>query len=158
MLISMGSNNIVNLDNVTNVLVDEKNKKIIFNMNYSVRIDTIITSDYTYWKYESDEDVNKVKKVLRECSFIEPNNPTNRWVNMKNVASIKVDEKTLKVIYNLSCSITHPEDSRAIKQGELDHVDARLTSDYVFIKFDSMHDFSEYVGHIYNNSKFIELS
>lgn len=139
------NNSIVNLDNVTNVLIDDKNKKVIFNMKYSVRLENVFTADYVYWRYEHEDEKELFIEKLISANFIQPNLPTNRWVNPMNVASIKIDEGSLKVIFNLTCSITHPEDVRAIKNGDIDHIDARVTSDYVFIKFDDIQDFDKFV-------------
>lgn len=169
MLIQYGDNRIVNLSNVSNILVEESRNKIIFNMNYSVKIfggktedievidvdgledileesirtgvvpnlqtrtirhviqEAKYTPDYTYWEYSSEEEKNEIIKLiegkLRESSWIFPENPTLRYVNLDCVSSISFDDRNNRIIFNLNYHVTHPKD------------DTKLTSDYVFWNF-----------------------
>lgn len=144
MFIRYQNNPIINLDNVSNVFIDRKESKVIFNMNYAIRITSdTITSDYVSWKYENlDEIVNLLNDVLKRAKFIIPNNIYNRYVNPKCVASIKIEEANKKVIFNLNSTVTHPMDASSDynkKSGK-----QRLTSDFVFIKFNNTDEFYEY--------------
>lgn len=141
MFIRYQNNPIINLDNVSNVFIDRKESKVIFNMNYAIRITSdTITSDYVSWKYDNlDEIVNLLNDVLKRAKFIIPNNIYNRYVNPKCVASIKIEEANKKVIFNLNSTVTHPMDIDVKRNGK-----QRLTSDFVFIKFNNTDEFYEY--------------
>ena len=141
MFIRYQNNPIINLDNVSNVFIDRKESKVIFNMNYAIRITSdTITSDYVSWKYDNlDEIVNLLNDVLKRAKFIIPNNIYNRYVNPKCVASIKIEESNKKVIFNLNSTVTHPMDIDVKRNGK-----QRLTSDFVFIKFNNTDEFYEY--------------
>lgn len=169
MLIQYGENRIVNLTNVSNIFVEEAKKKVIFNMNYSVKIfggkteeievieaqeleeileeairtgkvpqfytktvknivqEAKLTPDYTYWDYETEEEkkeiVDLIESKLRESSWIFPENPTLRYVNLDCVSSISFDDRNNRIIFNLNYHVSHPKD------------DTKLTSDYVFWNF-----------------------
>lgn len=133
----------VNLDNVSNIFIDRKTQKIIFNMNYSVRLNGNLTSDYEYWHYtDLNEILPRLEDILEKQGFILPNNTFNRYVNPNCVSSFKIDEKNKKVIFNLNSTVTHPEDTRLKEDAQ------RYTSDFVFIKFTNADEFEEYVEKI----------
>ena len=133
----------VNLDNVSNIFIDRKTQKIIFNMNYSVRLNGNLTSDYEYWHYtDLSEILPRLEDILEKQGFILPNNTFNRYVNPNCVSSFKIDEKNKKVIFNLNSTVTHPEDTRLKEDAQ------RYTSDFVFIKFTNADEFEEYVEKI----------
>ena len=133
----------VNLDNVSNIFIDRKTQKIIFNMNYSVRLNGNLTSDYEYWHYtDLSEVLPRLEDILEKQGFILPNNTFNRYVNPKCVSSFKIDEKNKKVIFNLNSTVTHPEDTRLKEDAQ------RYTSDFVFIKFTNADEFEDYVEKI----------
>jgi hypothetical protein len=152
MFIRHKNNSIVNLENVSNVFIDRKDSKVIFNMNYSVKLGKTLTPDYTYWYFDDlDEMVKSLDTVLGEYGFITPNNIYNRYVNPNCVASIKIDDVSFKVIYNLNSTVTHPVDNRKINNGsEIPLHKQSLTSDFVFIKFNNSEDFYDYCEKIDN--------
>jgi hypothetical protein len=143
MILVYKGNPAINLDNVSNVYFDRNNSKIVFNMNTSCKLNGNYSADYTYWEYVSGEDdvIDRVSDILESEGFIVPNNMYNRFVNPKSVTSFKVDENKLKVIYNLKCTVTHPEDVK--KRLPVDR--QRLTSDFVFIKFRDEDEFYDYI-------------
>jgi hypothetical protein len=147
MLIKHKNNPIINLNNVSNVFIDRKSNKVVFNMSHSVKLTDVITADYEYWTYT---DINEIQeylhKALTSSGFIEPNNIYNRYVNMSKVSSIKTDDRTFKVIYNLACTVTHPDDVKKIKAGmSIPLNKQRLTSDFVFIRFNSADEYYDYM-------------
>jgi len=146
MLIRYNNNPIVNLDNVSNVFIDRKNNKVIFNMNYSVKLGEKMTADYEYWNYENlEEIVSVLDNTLEKAGFITPNSVYNRYVNSNCISSIKVDERNLKIIYNLNSTVTHPDDSKKIDKGiNIPLHKQRLTSDFVFIRFTNIEDYYDY--------------
>ena len=150
MFIKYGNNPIVNLSNVSNVFIDRKNNKVIFNMNYSVKLSDVTTSDYEYWHFNNIDDIYKeLNERLEISGFIVPNNIYNRYVNPNCVSSIKIDENSLKVIFNLNSTVTHPEDARKISMGDRNIIPKqRMTSDFVFIKFNNNDEFYEYCEQI----------
>ena len=157
MFIKYKDNAIINLDNVSNVFVDRKDNKVIFNMNYAVKVVTsngslskTLTPDYVYWKFNDlDEILKVIDETLRRAKFIIPNNIYNRYVNPKCISSIKIDEPNKKVIFNLNSTVTHPVDASKIAQGEdIPLHKQQLTSDFVFIKFNNIDEFYEYCEQI----------
>jgi len=146
MLIRYNNNPIVNLDNVSNVFIDRKNNKVIFNMNYSDKLGEKMTADYEYWNYENlEEIVSVLDNTLEKAGFITPNSVYNRYVNSNCISSIKVDERNLKIIYNLNSTVTHPDDSKKIDKGiNMPLHKQRLTSDFVFIRFTNIEDYYDY--------------
>ena len=146
MLIKHENNPIVNLQNVSNIFVDRKNNKVIFNMNYSVKLREKVTADYEYWNYSDLQTLLEyLDPILEQNGFILPNNIYNRYVNSNCISSIKVDDRKMKVIYNLNCTVTHPDDAKKIDGGiNIPLNKQRMTSDFVFIKFNSQDDFYDY--------------
>jgi hypothetical protein len=150
MFIKYENNNIVNLENVSNVFIDRKNGKVIFNMNYTVKLYDTMTADYEYWYFDNlEEIVSLLDDSLSRAGFITPNNIYNRYVNPKCISSIKIDDRNMKVIYNLNTTVTHPDDARKCSQGDkIPLHKQRLTSDFVFIKFNNADEFYDYCEQI----------
>lgn len=150
MFIRHTDNTLINLENVSNIFIDRKNNKVIFNMNYAVKLGDTITPDYEYWYFdELNEMVSSLNDTLERAGWILPNNIYNRYVNPKCVSSIKIDDRNLKVIYNLNATVTHPDDVRKISGGmNIPLQKQRLTSDFVFIKFNNADEFYDYCEQI----------
>lgn len=150
MFIKYKGNAIINLTNVSNVFIDRKNNKVIFNMNYTVKLSDALTPDYEYWFFDDLEEIVKIiDDALIRAKFITPNNIYNRYVNPKCVASIKIDDRNKKVIFNLNSTVTHPDDARKIADGQnIPLHKQKLTSDFVFIKFNNTDEFYEYCEQI----------
>jgi len=150
MLIRYNNEPIINLDNVSNVFIDRKNNKIIFNMNYAVKLNGNLSADYQYWHYKDDEFdklLISLEKVLIYHNFIVPNSIYNRYVNTKCISSIKIDYNNLKVIFNLNATVSHPEDVR----NKVKFEKQRFTSDFVFIKFRNEDEFYDYIEQFEND-------
>jgi hypothetical protein len=143
-LIGHKNKKIVNLDNISNIYIDEKQDgtgKMIFNMNYSVKIfDNKYTPDYVYWnfddEYEMVEIKNFIESKLNTCkNWIFPMEFGQRYVNLNNVSSIVIDSKQQRnrVIFNFNYNVTHPKDVN------------KLTSDFVFFNFSNISKYNYFL-------------
>lgn len=138
MFIGYGQEKKVNLNNVSNIYIDENNRdgKVIFNMNYSVKIfGDKYTPDYVYWKFNNDSELQDIKDLIQEntkTGWIKPQEIGQRYVNTSCISSIGVDEYKNRVIFNLNYNVTHPKDDR------------KLTSDFVFFNFSSKESYNSF--------------
>jgi len=128
----------VNLDNVSNIYIEDINGdkgKVIFNMNYSVKIfGDKYTPDYVYWMYSNREELLKITSLIEEFTtdWVKPVEPGHRYVNPTCISSIGFDENKNRVIFNLNYNVTHPKDDR------------KLTSDFVFYNFSDKEKFLDF--------------
>ena len=135
MFIKYKDEKIVNLDNVSNIFVDEKGQKVIFNMSYSVKIfGNKITPDYVYWPYNNLSELNDIKKkfLYNIGTWIHPIEEGQRYVNTNCISSIVTDEYKNRVIFNLNYNISHPKEEN------------KLTSDFVFFNFDNRESYQKF--------------
>ena len=136
--IKNGTDKIVNLANVSNIYIDlhdNNSGKVIFNMNYSVKIfGDKITPDYVYWNFGNFEALQSMKSLIEKNieNWIYPQEPGQRYVNPKCVSSIGMDNYKNRVIFNLNYNVTHPTKSD------------KLTSDFVFFNFPTKHKFENF--------------
>lgn len=132
MFIKYGQEKKVNLNNVSNIYIDENTRdgKVIFNMNYSVKIfGDKYTPDYVYYPFSNEKELNTIKNIINmginEEEWILPQEQGQRYVRKDCISSISTDEYKNRVIFNLNYNISHPKD-----------ID-KLTSDFVFFNFSS---------------------
>jgi len=131
---------IVNLGNVSNIFIDnheDGSGKVIFNMNYSVKIfSNKFTPDYVYWNYQTEEELNEVKGIfmpfIDAMSWVKPEENGQRYINTQCISSISIDENKNRVIFNLNYNVTHPKDNN------------KLTSDFVFFNFSDKEAFNNF--------------
>jgi hypothetical protein len=131
---------IVNLGNVSNIFIDnheDGSGKVIFNMNYSVKIfSNKFTPDYVYWNYQTEEELNEVKGIfmpfIDAMSWVKPKENGQRYINIQCISSISIDENKNRVIFNLNYNVTHPKDNN------------KLTSDFVFFHFSDKEAFNNF--------------
>lgn len=142
MFLKHKNNKIINTDNVSNIFVDTNNDgsgKIIFNMNYSVKIfGDKFTPDYVYWIFDNIEDLNTIKSSLERIfikteTWIFPAESNQRYVNLNCVSSIAIDDFKNRIIFNLNYNISHPKNHN------------QLTSDFVFMDFSTKDKFNDYL-------------
>ena len=137
---------VVNLANVSNIHIDKGSSgKIIFNMNYSVKIfDNKTTPDYVYWEFGSQEEKEEKTATflphLINMGWITPFEEGQRYVNSTCISSIGFDEYKNRVIFNLNYNVTHPKDS------------SKLTSDFVFFNFSSVEKYTSFVDAMIGNT------
>jgi hypothetical protein len=138
-------NKVINLNNVSNIHIDEGNEgKIIFNMNYSVKIfGNKVTPDYVYWEFNSEEEKSKMTEqflpYLTNLGWIAPFEEGQRYVNSNCISSIGFDDYKNRVIFNLNYNVTHPKDDR------------KLTSDFVFFNFSTNKKYNDFVDAMLGN-------
>jgi len=135
--ISFKQEKIVNLENVSNIYIDNKDGqgKVIFNMNYSVKIfDNKFTPDYVYWSFNSDNDLECIKRIILLLieDWIQPVEDGQRYINTTCISSIGIDDYKNRVIFNLNYNVTHPKDYN------------KLTSDFVFFNFKDRENFTNF--------------
>jgi hypothetical protein len=110
---------IVNLDNVSNINIVEKEEggKIFFNMNHSIRIfGTKLTSDYIAWKYNSKSELGEILASISTTlnKWIQPSKKGERFLNPKSVSSIYFDDYNLKAVFNLNFAVSSNTDNSDI--------------------------------------------
>lgn len=136
MLIKYKDNKILNLKNVSNIFVDldyDGAGKVIFNMNYSVKIfGGKITPDYVYWLFSSRKELEEIKNIFEPkiSGWIFPKALDQRYINPSCVSSIVTDKYKNRVIFNLNYAISHPKD-----------INNKMTSDFVFFNFESFEEY-----------------
>jgi hypothetical protein len=140
LFIKYNNEKMVNLDNVSNIFIDVKHDnsgKVIFNMNYSVKIFAgKITPDYVYWNFRNLEELEKIRESFSDKvrDWILPMERGQRYVNRKCISSIGTDESKNRVILNLNYNVSHPKD------------DKKLTSDFVFFNFTSREKYNNFIN------------
>ena len=142
MFLRYSNEKIVNLDNVSNIFIDDNNMtnggKVIFNMNYSVKIfGEKVTPDYVYWKFSNDIELKSITDILYanlRANWIKPAEEGQRFVNTKCISSIGTDEHKNRVIFNLNYNVTHPKDAR------------KLTSDFAFFNFNTETEYNTFLN------------
>lgn len=143
---------LVNLQNVSNVKLIEEKNKVIFNMNYSIKLneptlpysqsaliskskETKAISDYAYWtgntKNEYNSYIEEINNNIYFCTnFVETPNK-QAYVNVNEISSLKYFDHDYRVIFNLS----HPVSFKN-KDG--------LTSEFVLANCENKKQFYEY--------------
>lgn len=148
-LIGFQNQKIINLGNVSNIYVDDKGpgergSKVIFNMNYSVKIfNGKFTPDYVYWSYNTKDELESILKLVNDNTknWIQPIEQGQRYLNPDYIASVTVDINKTRVIFNLNYNVTHPKDIN------------KLTSDFVFYDFVQIQNYKNFVDSIVNQTK-----
>jgi len=149
-MIAYKDNRMVNLDNVSRIIVNIekdpitfmiKSRKIIFNLNYSVSIDENSmrqTADYINWFVKNDRELEDVLKYIEskmDSNFIKIGNSKSNYINLKNVSSIKTNYDRGKITFNYNYSMLLREDDGFV-------------ADYDCLFVDDMEDFEDYVKKI----------
>jgi len=139
--ISYKDNKIINIDNVSNIAIDNcsNNKKVIFNLGYSIKVfDGKVTSDYVYWKFDSDielkEIVNRFLPKIRH--WIHPAYDNHHYINPSSISSIKFEDRKYRVIFNLNYSTSIPN-----------NID-KITGDFEFFDFNDYKDYTEFCEYV----------
>jgi hypothetical protein len=143
-LIGFKNQKIINLNNVSNIYLDESGQKVIFNMDYSVKIfNNKFTPDYVYWTYEDEDEATQILDLLslNTKDWILPAERGQRYLNPKFISSITLDTNKTRVIFNLNYNVTHPKDIN------------KLTSDFVFYDFANIKNYQTFVDSIINQTK-----
>lgn len=143
--IGFKSQKIINLGNVSNIYIDTGGQKVIFNLNYSIKIfNGKFTPDYVYWKYDSAKELQEIQDLLLENTkgWILPAEAGQRYLNPKYVASVTLDVNKTRVIFNLNYNVTHPKDIN------------KLTSDFVFYDFASLAIYETFIKNITSQVKY----
>jgi len=141
-LLKSGDSKIVNLNQVSNIGVDTKKLRIIFNLKYSINVFDKFTPDYVYFEYKDYNELKKAYNNLLELvrdDFLISKNENQRLVSKKCVSSINIIPEQKRIIFNLNYGITHPNDSE------------KITSDFVFWTFKNDENFQKEVENL-NNS------
>lgn len=101
MNIQVVNNRVINLENVSTIKVDEVKERIYFNMNFAIQNSNgTYIQDYVYVK-NTEDTLNSIINNLNTCAgFIKYDK--NKWVNLKQISSMKYDKESKRIIMNLS--------------------------------------------------------
>ena len=86
---------IVNLLNVSSFKLHRTKNRIIFNMNYSIKINSKITSDYVYFDFDNSNAMYEMFEGIKQNYYFREkfirleNGYDGIWVNRDNISSIK---------------------------------------------------------------------
>jgi hypothetical protein len=132
---------IINLKNVSNINILEK--RIIFNMNYSIEIfKNKFISDYVYWDALNLDDLDENLKKLFLNDYFNKNFfkklDGKGFINKNEISSIKFDKNKNRVIFNLSHPVTF-KDSKSIE---------KLTSEFVYVNCNTIDKYNLYINNI----------
>ena len=110
-------NKIVNMDSVTNVVVEEN--KLIFNLDYSVSLDSNpdkIIADYVYMNFINISEYNDILEKIGTLGWLDSEfgnydfndnyRANNRIVNPKMISFVKFEERKQRIILNLRTSVS----------------------------------------------------
>lgn len=142
-------NMLVNLQNVCNINIknDSYKKRIIFNMNYNIEINTNnglkMISDYVYWDSHSETHiVDSVEELYNNDyfvnNFIHQGSPKKGYININEISSIKYSPHKNRVIFNLSHPISFVDYDKSVK----------VTSEFIFVDFNTTNELNDYVEYI----------
>lgn len=129
----------VNLKNVSNINID--NNRIIFNMSYNINISSNKQiSDYVYWEGDAN-DLDARIHIIESNSYFNGNfirKIKGGYININEVSSVKILDKKMRVIFNLSHPVTFKD-----YQGNL-----KLTSEFVYVDASHEKEFNQYVNYV----------
>ena len=144
-MIGFKENKIVNLSNVSNILLDERNNRVVFNLSNSIKIfNNKFTPDYVYWRYDTDEELQSIVELIEssEIDWIMPIEAGQHYISTDHIATITTDSNnSLRVIFNLNSSVTHPKDPE------------KVISDFVFHDFKDPNNYKDFIEYISSNIK-----
>ncbi len=141
----------VNLDHVSSISFDEKNSRIIFNLDYSVQLDIIdnnrhykkTISDYIYWNtndfIESADNLISYLSAPEFKFFINKPSDNKAYptiINLNKVSSIKFDRERLRIIFNMANSISFKDKNDNYK----------LTGEFIYCDFDDSDSYDKAVS------------
>lgn len=137
---------IINLANVSNINILVDKNRIVFNLNYSIKIDANgkakLISDYVYWDSVNKENLELNIKHLGGNKYFKDNFLTQPsdygFINLNEISSVKFSEKKNRVIFNLS----HPITFKDYDGNE------RITSEFVYVNCKDVNEFKQYVNYV----------
>lgn len=103
-------NQIVNLQNVSTIKLHREKNRIIFNLNYSIRVERNgsekLRADYVYWDFDNAEMLNNVFTKIAKTKFVKENfinlGEGGLLVNKASISSIKFERSSNRLIFNLN--------------------------------------------------------
>ena len=86
---------IVNLANVSSFKLHRTKCRIIFNMNYTIKINSRYSSDYVYFDFDNENSMYEMFEGIKQNHYFREkfirleNGYDGIWVNRDNISSIK---------------------------------------------------------------------
>lgn len=134
MNIQVINNRAINLDKVSTVKVDNVKERIYFNMNFVTQNSNgVFMQDYVYVKL-NDDNLKTISCVM-DSSKVFVKYDKNKWVNIKQVSSMKYDEEAKRIIMNLSNPHTY----------EFPH-GSKVLAEFIYMENATMDDFTNIVN------------
>jgi hypothetical protein len=144
MFLNTGSR-IINLANVSSINIVKEKFRIIFNLNYSIEIQTSAgskhISDYVYWDAITADGLQTNIQYLEKDKFLKMtflSKLNNGYVNINQISSMKFSEKKNRVIFNLSHPVTFKDHENT----------PRVTSEFVYVDCQNLEKFKDYVQYV----------
>lgn len=118
---------IVNLANVSSFKLHRTKCRIIFNMNYTIKINSKYSSDYVYFDFDNEDSMYEMFENIKKDYYFRgrfirlENGYDGIWVNRDNISSIKKvvsnGSYTLIINYNFGESFIDKNGKDGITSG-----------------------------------------
>lgn len=118
---------IVNLANVSSFKLHRTKCRIIFNMNYTIKINSRYSSDYVYFDFDNENSMYEMFENIKKDYYFRgrfirlENGYDGIWVNRDNISSIKKvvsnGSYTLIINYNFGESFIDKNGREGVTSG-----------------------------------------
>ena len=118
---------IVNLLNVSSFKLHRTKNRIIFNMNYTIKINSRYSSDYVYFDFDNENSMYEMFENIKNDYYFRgrfirlENGYDGIWVNRDNISSIKKvvsnGSYTLIINYNFGESFIDKNGREGVTSG-----------------------------------------
>lgn len=118
---------IVNLANVSSFKLHRTKCRIIFNMNYTIKINSRYSSDYVYFDFDNEDSMYEMFENIKKDHYFRgrfirlENGYDGIWVNRDNISSIKKvvsnGSYTLIINYNFGESFIDKNGREGVTSG-----------------------------------------
>lgn len=118
---------IVNLANVSSFKLHRTKNRIIFNMNYTIKINSRYSSDYVYFDFDNENSMYEMFEGIKQNYYFREkfirleNGYDGIWANRDNISSIKKvvsnGSYTLIINYNFGESFIDKNGREGVTSG-----------------------------------------
>jgi hypothetical protein len=137
---------ITNLKNVSDINILTKSNRIVFNLNYNIKLHGKMISDYIYWDSDDAKDMSNKLDYLKNDTYFKKNFIDKKdgygYININCISSIKFNENKNRVIVNLSHTGAYIDN----------YGNKKITSQFIFVDLKNYDEYVKYVQYIYNKT------
>ena len=139
----------INLNNVSNININESGFRVIFNMNYNIQINCgtnntpKMISDYVYWDSLNQNQFKQKVNELSQSDFLIDNFVkkmySEGYINVNEISSVKFLDNRKRTIFNLSHPVTFFDNRK----------NEKITSEFVFVDAKNENDYEDYKEYLH---------